>query len=182
MGVASEVGRLRTVMLHRPGPELERLTPRNNDRLLFDGIPWVRRAQEEHDAFAAALTDRGVEVLYLTDLLTEALAQEEARALLARVGLADKADAYLAKYGTNFGAGAGQLDRSSVTSNKFGWTVTYKQAYQGVPVFGGTLKANVDLEGDLTSVSGFAAPGLDLSVTPGRSAADAAARAIAGTL
>ena len=80
MGVASEVGRLRTVLLHRPGPELERLTPRNNDRLLFDGIPWVRRAQEEHDAFAAALTERDVEVLYLTDLLTEALSQEEARA------------------------------------------------------------------------------------------------------
>ncbi len=67
-------------MLHRPGAELERLTPRNNDRLLFDGIPWVRRAQEEHDSFAAALTGRGVEVLYLTDLLTEALEQEEARA------------------------------------------------------------------------------------------------------
>ena len=44
-------------MLHRPGPELKRLTPRNNDRLLFDGIPWVGRAQDEHDAFAAALRD-----------------------------------------------------------------------------------------------------------------------------
>ncbi len=80
VGVASEVGRLRTVLLHRPGAELERLTPRNNDRLLFDGIPWVRRAQEEHDRFAAALTEREVEVLYLTDLLTEALEEAEARA------------------------------------------------------------------------------------------------------
>jgi arginine deiminase len=79
VGVSSEVGRLRSVLLHRPGPELERLTPRNNDRLLFDGIPWVRRAQEEHDGFAEALSDRGVEVLYLTDLLTETLADEEAR-------------------------------------------------------------------------------------------------------
>ena len=79
VGVASEVGRLRAVLLHRPGPELERLTPRNNDRLLFDGIPWVRRAQEEHDGFAEALATRGVEVLYLTDLLTETLADEEAR-------------------------------------------------------------------------------------------------------
>ena len=68
-GVASEVGRLRTVLLHRPGDELRRLTPRNNDELLFDGVPWVDRAQEEHDAFAAALRDRGVEVLYLRDLL-----------------------------------------------------------------------------------------------------------------
>ncbi|WP_067430473.1 arginine deiminase [Nocardioides jensenii] len=78
-GADSEVGTLKTVMLHRPGPELKRLTPRNNDRLLFDGIPWVSRAQEEHDAFADALRNRGVEVLYLTDLLTETLASEDAR-------------------------------------------------------------------------------------------------------
>ena len=78
-GADSEVGRLRTVMLHRPGDELKRLTPRNNDRLLFDGIPWVARAQDEHDAFAAALRERGVEVLYLMDLLTETMASAEAR-------------------------------------------------------------------------------------------------------
>ena len=78
-GVNSEVGRLRTVMLHRPGPELQRLTPRNNDKLLFDGIPWVSRAQEEHDAFAQALRERDVEVLYLMDLLTETLEQDQAR-------------------------------------------------------------------------------------------------------
>jgi arginine deiminase len=80
-GVDSEVGRLRTVMLHRPGPELRRLTPRNNDKLLFDGIPWVGRAQEEHDAFAAALRSHGVEVLYLAELLTETLGTPEARRL-----------------------------------------------------------------------------------------------------
>ena len=78
-GVNSEVGRLRTVMLHRPGPELKRLTPRNNDKLLFDGIPWVSRAQEEHDAFAEALRSREVEVLYLLDLLAETLESAEAR-------------------------------------------------------------------------------------------------------
>ena len=78
-GVTSEVGRLRTVMLHRPGAELTRLTPRNNDRLLFDGIPWVGRAQEEHDAFAEALRARDVEVLYLLDLLAETLADPAAR-------------------------------------------------------------------------------------------------------
>lgn len=75
----SEVGRLTTVLLHRPGPELARLTPRNNDSLLFDAIPWVGRAQEEHDAFAAALRERGVEVLYLGTLLAETLAIDEAR-------------------------------------------------------------------------------------------------------
>ena len=80
VGANSEVGRLRTVMLHRPGPELARLTPRNNDSLLFDGIPWVGRAQDEHDAFAQALRDHDVEVLYLVDLLTETLENPEARA------------------------------------------------------------------------------------------------------
>ncbi|MGI8899914.1 MAG: arginine deiminase [Nocardioides sp.] len=78
-GADSEVGRLQTVMLHRPGPELQRLTPRNNDKLLFDGIPWVSRAQDEHDAFAQALRDRDVEVVYLMDLLTETLGSETAR-------------------------------------------------------------------------------------------------------
>jgi arginine deiminase len=78
--VDSEVGRLRSVLLHRPGPELKRLTPRNSAGLLFDGIPWVERAQEEHDAFAATLRDRGVEVLYLRDLLVETLHVEQARA------------------------------------------------------------------------------------------------------
>ncbi|MET0447260.1 MAG: arginine deiminase [Aeromicrobium sp.] len=79
LGADSEVGRLRTVMLHRPGPELGRLTPRNNDQLLFDGIPWLGRAQDEHDAFAGALRDHDVEVLYLSQLLIETLAIEVAR-------------------------------------------------------------------------------------------------------
>ncbi|GAA0562994.1 arginine deiminase [Paractinoplanes ferrugineus] len=88
--VDSEVGPLRTVLLHRPGAELARLTPRNNDSLLFDGIPWVGRAQEEHDRFAEALRDRGVEVLYLADLLTETLAVAEARAELTGAVLDDR--------------------------------------------------------------------------------------------
>lgn len=75
----SEVARLRSVILHRPGPELQRLTPRNNDSLLFDGLPWVARAQQEHDAFADLLRSRGVEVLLLADLLTEALQSGAAR-------------------------------------------------------------------------------------------------------
>ena len=77
--VTSETGRLRTVLLHRPGAELSRLTPRNNADLLFDGLPWVARAQEEHDGFADALRSRGVEVLYLTELLVEALDVPAAR-------------------------------------------------------------------------------------------------------
>jgi arginine deiminase len=78
LGANSEVGRLRTVMLHRPGDELRRLTPRNSDQLLFDGLPWVDRAQEEHDAFAEVLRGRGVEVLLLGDLLTETIANSGA--------------------------------------------------------------------------------------------------------
>ncbi len=79
LGVDSEVGPLRTVILHRPGQELKRLTPRNSDALLFDGLPWVVRAQEEHDAFADLLRSRGVEVLLLGDLLAEALESGAAR-------------------------------------------------------------------------------------------------------
>jgi len=79
LGVDSEVGRLRVAIVHRPGAELQRLTPRNNDRLLFDGLPWVGRAQEEHDEFAGLLRSRGVEVLLLGDLLVEALNSGAAR-------------------------------------------------------------------------------------------------------
>src|SRR5829696_1556201 len=82
MGATSEVGRLRTVVLHRPGPELRRLTPRNNDDLLFDGVPWLDRAQHEHDQFAETLRAHDVEVLYLHELLTEVLEVPEARAEL----------------------------------------------------------------------------------------------------
>ncbi|WP_299058270.1 arginine deiminase [uncultured Nocardioides sp.] len=101
-GADSEVGTLRTVMLHRPGPELKRLTPRNNDRLLFDGLPWVSRAQDEHDAFAQALRDRDVEVLYLTELLTETLESRDARnhaitTALAGLHLGDTLRSYLAE-------------------------------------------------------------------------------------
>src|SRR5258705_4993886 len=78
LGCDSEVGRVRVVILHPPGAELQRLTPRNNDALLFDGLPWVSKAQQEHDAFAAVLDSRGVEVLLLADLLTEALSHSGA--------------------------------------------------------------------------------------------------------
>jgi arginine deiminase len=79
LGANSEVGTLRVVILHRPGAELRRLSPRNADQLLFDGLPWVARAQEEHDAFAELLRSRGVEVLLVSDLLTESLESGAAR-------------------------------------------------------------------------------------------------------
>jgi arginine deiminase len=77
--VDSEVGALRRVILHRPGLELQRLTPANKDELLFDDVLWVKRARQEHDAFADALAERGVEVLYLHELLAATLAIPEAR-------------------------------------------------------------------------------------------------------
>lgn len=70
---------MRSVILHRPGDELRRLTPRNSDALLFDGLPWVDQAQRDHDRFASLLDDRGVEVLLLRDLLEETLENEQAR-------------------------------------------------------------------------------------------------------
>jgi arginine deiminase len=89
-GVDSEVGRLRTVLLHRPGPELARLTPRNSADLLFDGIPWVERAQTEHDQFSDALRGHGVEVLIVRDLLTEALRVTAARDRVIERTLSDQ--------------------------------------------------------------------------------------------
>src|SRR5215212_4323653 len=80
LGVESEVGALRRVLLHRPGLELQRLTPRNRGALLFDDVLWVRRARQEHHAFADALADRGVEVLYLEALLADVLAMPRVRA------------------------------------------------------------------------------------------------------
>ena len=77
--VQSEVGRLKTVMLHRPGTELENLMPDYLARQLFDDIPYLVHAREEHDQFAKTLRDCGVEVLYLEDLLREAVESANAR-------------------------------------------------------------------------------------------------------
>lgn len=77
--ITSEIGRLKTVLLHRPGEELEHLTPEHLQRLLFDDIPYLKVAQEEHDRFAELLRSRGVEVLYLDELAAEALADEAVR-------------------------------------------------------------------------------------------------------
>jgi arginine deiminase len=79
LGVHSEAGVLRSVLVHRPGLELERLTPRNKDDLLFDDVLWVKRARQEHDAFADALAERGIEVLEVRHLLAETLDQPGAR-------------------------------------------------------------------------------------------------------
>lgn len=77
LNVYSEIGRLKTVMLHRPGKEIENLTPDLLDRLLFDDIPFLDIAVQEHDGFAKILRDCGVEVLYLEELAAESLTNDE---------------------------------------------------------------------------------------------------------
>ena len=71
--VNSEIGKLKTVLLHEPGEELHNLTPKHLDDLLFDDIPWLPLAKKEHQKFAQTFIDNGVKVVYLTDLVTEAL-------------------------------------------------------------------------------------------------------------
>jgi arginine deiminase len=80
--VDSEVGTLRQVILHRPGMELSRLTPSNVESLLFDDVLWAKQAKVEHDAFAEALRDSGVEVHYFSELLSEVLQMKEGRAFV----------------------------------------------------------------------------------------------------
>ena len=79
LGVYSEVGKLRQVILHRPGLELTRLSPTNVSELLFDDIPWAKRAREEHDAFAQELRDKGVKVHLFANLLADVLEDPAAR-------------------------------------------------------------------------------------------------------
>lgn len=77
LNVFSEIGPLKKVLLHRPGRELENLTPKWLEQLLFDDIPWLELARKEHDEFASKLRSLGVEVVYLTDLVVEVLKQSK---------------------------------------------------------------------------------------------------------
>lgn len=84
VNITSEIGKLRTVVLHRPGTELENITPDTMTDLLFDDIPYLKIAQEEHDHFAKLLRDHGAEVLYYDVLTAEALADENIREQFVR--------------------------------------------------------------------------------------------------
>ena len=79
LGVHSEVGALRTVMVHRPDIAHERLSPTNAHELLFDDVIWVRRARQEHDAFVDLMREADVEVLLFHDVLAETLEDKKAR-------------------------------------------------------------------------------------------------------
>ena len=71
--IYSEIGLLKAVILHSPGEELNNLTPKYLEELLFDDIPWLPLAKKEHEAFAKAFIDNGVKVYYLVDLVTESI-------------------------------------------------------------------------------------------------------------
>lgn len=77
INVKSEINKLKKVLVHRPGRELLNLTPDSLERLLFDDIPYLVEAQQEHDEFVRILKDNGVEVVYLEDLMTEVLDLDE---------------------------------------------------------------------------------------------------------
>lgn len=77
INVNSEIGKLKKVLLHRPGKELENLMPEYLERLLFDDIPYLKIAQEEHDEFANILRNNGVEVVYLEDLVAESISNND---------------------------------------------------------------------------------------------------------
>jgi arginine deiminase len=79
IGVASEIGILQKVLLHRPGSEFERLTPKYLEEMLFEDIPYLKKIREEHDKFAETLCSLGCEVYYYQDLLMEVLRTEEFR-------------------------------------------------------------------------------------------------------
>lgn len=105
--VDSEVGKLRKVIVHRPGLEHTRLTPTNAEELLFDDVIWVKRAKEEHDAFCGVMRDRGVEVLEVERLLVDALGVPKAREwVLDRVLDERHVGVYLARSGREWGLGA----------------------------------------------------------------------------
>ncbi|MBU2697550.1 M4 family metallopeptidase [Pimelobacter sp. 30-1] len=95
-----------------------------------------------------------------------------------RDGATDKARGYLDKYARAFGAKAGELEQSAITKSPAGYTVDFTQRYQGVPVFGSKLRAQVDNQGDLTSVSGFVAPSIAVGTTPRIDKATASTTAI----
>jgi arginine deiminase len=85
----SEIGRLTAVLVHRPGPELQRMAPRHAGRLLFGTVPWVSKARQEHDVLCEQLRAHGAEVLYITELLQDSLEYQQARDEAVRLAVAD---------------------------------------------------------------------------------------------
>lgn len=87
LSITSEIGKLKAVLLHRPGREVENLVPEYLERLLFDDIPYLKIAQQEHDAFAKVLQDRGVQVYYIEKMLEDVLTDQTLRDAFTRAFL-----------------------------------------------------------------------------------------------
>ncbi|WP_294784789.1 arginine deiminase [uncultured Eubacterium sp.] len=87
--VKSEIGKLKKVMLHRPGQELEHLVPEDLERLLFDDIPYLKTAKIEHDMFAEIMRGQGVQVVYLEDMTAEVLKNPEKKEQFVREFIAE---------------------------------------------------------------------------------------------
>jgi arginine deiminase len=127
--VESEVGTLRKVIVHRPGLEHTRLTPANAEELLFDDVIWVKRAKEEHDAFVSVMRDRGVEVLYVEQLLTDVLEVTDAREwVLDRVLDERHVGVYLARSGHEWG----QTAPAAEVANRLIGGITKRDLTEGV--------------------------------------------------
>jgi len=136
--VDSEVGALRSVVLHRPDLELRRLTPSNVDSLLFDDVLWVKRARQEHDAFADTLRDEGVEVLLLTELLAETLSDDKAKAwLLERAVTEARVGPSLAEPLTDWLAG---LDPDALAVHLIGGATRAELPFAGRGLRGQTMR------------------------------------------
>ena len=77
--IKSEYDDLQVVLVHRPGPEIDRLTPLNKERLLFEDSPYLKRMQKEHDAFCEVMRKQGIQVLYLEDLVANIMGNNKVR-------------------------------------------------------------------------------------------------------
>ncbi|WP_141007267.1 M4 family metallopeptidase [Nocardioides humi] len=135
----------------------------------------VQQMRNEADGSVAVTTSPATDtVAFISatdDLFPSGKAAKSANAAAA------KASGYVDKYARAFGATAAELEQSAVTRTPAGYTVDFTQSHQGVPVFGAKLRAHVDNQGDLTSVSGYVAPEIDVDVSPriGQDAATAKA-------
>ncbi len=115
LGVHSEVGPLRSVIVHRPDIAHERLSPTNCHELLFDDVIWVRRARQEHDAFVDLMREYGVEVLLFHDLLAETLEHKQAREwILARRLRPEEVTAVFSKPLTEWASGIPAADLATI--------------------------------------------------------------------
>lgn len=105
--VDSEIGKLRKVIVHRPGLEQRRLTPENAEELLFDDVIWVREAKVEHAAFVQLMRERDIEVFDAEDLLAETLADDEGKDWMLGQALHERqVGQYLARSGRDWAEAA----------------------------------------------------------------------------